>query len=316
MGKRQNNRIKNEFFDKQKEREKQKKSVVKDKQDKDNVCGDNNISNLDYVNFFLSKNSKKMILYDKFPDLDTIIKYYSDTFWNNIHPLEEFGKFEIKELLEVIKLLYSIKRQENYKILTTGFLTPKFSKLLDGSLFELVPNIYFLVGNDKTLDDCFGYQNLFLEEVKDFQFAKKYTANFIAISPKQATIRDTLDISCQCPNSDCGYYGGIQYYDELVNNYNTTKYLSIINIFDDNFYNKISRYSGIQDTLSFTIYPDDEFIAKVLLSIVIYKKNHHKQKLSNDDYRYIFYELFKENVNVEKEITKDFPKVLKYVSKR
>ncbi len=316
MGKRQNNRIKKDFFEGEKQRREQQQSIArKVEQSEKEIQPDTTTSNLDYANFFISKNSKKMVLYDKWPDLETIINYYSNTTWNNTHPLEEYGKFEIKELLEIIKLLFSIKKQDEYKIVTTGFLSKHSYTLLEGTFSELLPNLYFLIGNDKTLEEYFQVQNLFLEEVQAYDFEHQYHPSFTALSPKKGTIRDTLMVSCQCPNSKFKYCGGIQYYDSLKEEYTATKYLAMTNIFDDSFYRKLHNYQGIQDTLSFPIHKEDEFIAQVLLSIVIYKKNHQKINLTNEDYRSIFYELFKEPVNIEKEIKKDIPKTLKYVPK-
>jgi hypothetical protein len=314
MGKRNNNRVKKEFF----EKEKEKKDKVQSSSNKTQIkkASKSSKDELEYVNFFLSKESKKIILYDDWPTIDTIINYYANTTWSNLHPLEEYGKFEIKELLEVIKLLYSIKRQQTYNILTTGFLTESTYTVLEGTYKELLPHLYFMIGNSQTLEPYTPYQNLFQEEVQENLLDEIYLSNWTTITPQKGTIKDTLNISCQVLHSNFKYTGGIQYYDALKEEYNTVKYLSNINILDNSFYLKIRNYKGIQDTLTFPITKEDDFIAKTLLSIVIYKKNHQKTKLTSEDYRHIFYELFKEPINIEKEIQKDIPKTLKYIPKK
>lgn len=55
------------------------------------------------------------------------------------------------------------------------------------------------------------------------------------------------------------------------------------------------------------------FVVKSLIIIAIYKKNHQKTSLSNEDYQYIFYEIFHEDVDIEKEVEWDIPKQLKYI---
>lgn len=62
--------------------------------------------------------------------------------------------------------------------------------------------------------------------------------------------------------------------------------------------------------LSFSLDFQDNFIAKALVSIAIYKKKINKLRLDNADYQYIFYELFKEDIDILGAVDKEIPKVL------
>ena len=133
----------------------------------------------------------------------------------------------------------------------------------------------------------------------------------IGIPAREGTITDQLGIRSGIEHQK---KNGFCYYDYLKEEYQTLKYLSQVNIFDDCFYQKIRNYSGIEDTLSFLIHHEDDFIAKALISIAIFKKNHHKVRLTSEDYQYIFYEMFQDrSIRVEKEIERKVPKTLKYV---
>ncbi len=65
--------------------------------------------------------------------------------------------------------------------------------------------------------------------------------------------------------------------------------------------------------MDFDIHPLDTYIANVLISIVIYKRNNDIQELSSDDYNHIFSVLFGEKVNIVEEAQKDIPRKLIYV---
>ena len=111
----------------------------------------------------------------------------------------------------------------------------------------------------------------------------------------------------------------MEYYDYL---YNGDKFRKIVgfprfyNIFDKGVRNVIKKLErepniGVAGLLSFPLGIQDNFIAKTLLSIVIYKKKLNKMYLDNEDYKYIFYELFKEsNIDINAVIDKEIPKKL------
>ena len=101
---------------------------------------------------------------------------------------------------------------------------------------------------------------------------------------------------------------GINYYDSLNDCSVCLKMFDTINIFEFLTAYKLKYYQGIKDTLSFPIHIKDSFIAKALISMAIYKKNIGQNELYNEDYEYIFKELFNEDVDISKEIEKDILK--------
>ena len=118
------------------------------------------------------------------------------------------------------------------------------------------------------------------------------------------------------------YYGGaISIYplswdlDSSINWDSNTKFSSLYNIFDIYFGEIIKKLdkeprSKVCSLLSFSLDLQDAFIARILFSIVLYKKKMNKFTLTNDDYKYIFYELFKEDVDVLEVVDREIPKVL------
>lgn len=272
------------------------------------------IESLDYYSqFFLERDSKDFVLYHDFPCLEKILDYYFQKTFLAEHPIQEYGKFDIRELAELIKYLYSFYYHEEYRILTFGYLEKRMYQVNEGLFPQINPNLCFLIGNDRALERYDSYKNLFLESEQSFDFSKK-TKSLICLRPSVGTIRDTLGMICR------GIVGesinGIGYYNELTEEYNFCKYLRTCSLFCDSFYQQLNHYSGIEDTLSFFVHEHDRFIAEALISIVIFKKNQGKVCLSNEDYQYLFYEMFQDNrVNIKKAIDKEIPFSLKYVPK-
>ncbi len=64
---------------------------------------------------------------------------------------------------------------------------------------------------------------------------------------------------------------------------------------------------------SLHIHRNDSFIARILLSICIYKYNNGIVDLTSEDYNQIFETLYGEKVDIIGEVEKDFPRSLKYV---
>lgn len=261
-----------------------------------------------YINFFESKKEKEFTLYDKFPTYNEIFAYNNKL---NGHPAWFYGNFNIKELAEIIKLLYSFKRQEEYKILTFGNAKVIHTGPEDVDR-EINPYIHFLIGNDKSLSSYQEFNQTFSYR-ENYGFENKYIYNLIGLESSKSTYYgcNEFGIVTDFPNIYNG--DGINYYDSINDCSVCKKMNSNINIFKNYIYP--SNYQGIKDTLSIQVHIWDSFIAKVLISIVIYKKNIGKNELSPEDYRYIFNELFNENINISLETEKDIPKVLKYVKK-
>ena len=313
MGSRQKVALKKEFLKESKKNLPKKKEDSKEKVSKQKEVSkhiESKTEKLAYSSFFAGKDLNKMVVYEQFPKLDDIIDYYSNKGWNAEHPLKEYGKFDIRELMIVIQYLYSFYQNEEYQSMLFGYLEKQAFRVAEGIFEELKPNLYFLVGSEKSLEEYQCYRNCFLESNHGFDFQRK-NLHLIGIPAREGTITDQLGIRSGIEHQK---KNGFCYYDYLKEEYQTLKYLSQVNIFDDCFYQKIRNYSGIEDTLSFSIHHEDDFIAKALISIAIFKKNHHKVRLTSEDYQYIFYEMFQDrSIRVEKEIERKVPKTLKYV---
>ena len=86
------------------------------------------------------------MLHERFPSREMLKAYYK-----HIFPLVAQGEFNSKELVEVIKQLYSLERQKEYTILTLGLVEKDSTKDHGWTSESLIPHLYFLVGNEKTL---------------------------------------------------------------------------------------------------------------------------------------------------------------------
>ena len=254
----------------------------------------------------------------KFPTAQEIRSSYEygNVGMNNI-PLYEYGWFDIKELVAIIKVLYSLKRDREYNILTFANL----KKIYNGpELYDktIESEMNFIIGDDRKisfLEDFNGKyfpSDVFDEELfKDFYNPNVFRKTRLSqiSSSKEKGLGITLDDDKEF----------MEYYDYL---YNGDKFRKIVgfprfyNIFDKGVRNVIKKLErepniGVAGLLSFPLGIQDNFIAKTLLSIVIYKKKLNKMYLDNEDYKYIFYELFKEsNIDINDVIDKEIPKKL------
>lgn len=289
------------------------KQENKDKQHLDNLSKKEEqvFSNLgSYSDFFLNIKGHDFIWYNDFPKVDEIMEYYFNNSFLAPHPINEYGKFSIKELAVLIKNLYSHQRQEDYKIVVFGGLKKENLSLLEGEFEQLKAKLFFLVGNDKTLDKYLSYNNSFFEDGRGINNLVEKRASLIVLPVLEGTILNTLGIDCSCLEKR----EGINYYDYLKDCYEKEKYLETINIFSDCVYKKIRNYRGIWDTLGFYIHNDDRFLGEILISIAMYKAKCNKRELTVSDYQYIFNKLYNDNsVNIEKEVSLGITKTLKYV---
>lgn len=283
-----------------------------------------------WPNFLENCRNTDFFIQNKFPTTEEIIRYYNQDTKNGISlPLYEYGYFDIKELLIIIKLLYSYKRDKEYEVLTFGNLHLDHTGPTDSDRSH---NAYlrFLVGNDKTLEEFYQYNQCFFEEnqklhkmmceYSQIRFAGK--SNMIVLTPNRSVEENSLGISCE----GFGYYGqkltgdGINYSDEWQKRDACAMFSDRYNIFSNyplvGLTKHIRSRSGVGGLFDFPIGFRDGFISSVLMSIVIYKRNIGKVDLDNEDYHYIFYELFGEDVDIAKEVKKDIPPELRYVRKR
>ena len=256
-----------------------------------------------YPEYFESKRNLDFVLYQKFPSKLVVSAY--DGEYDREHPLYDYGYFEVKELVMLIRYLYSFWKQKEYRVITFGFLNV-------GKFFE--PEICFLIGDDKRINSYFAFKDCFLENKKVLDWDLR------TIMPNRMAVMASSSINSYHElgiwlDSEIHFYdeSGFYYYHPMKEKYACHCFSNYKNIFNDCINWK--NYEGIKDTLSFSMHLQDSFIAKVLISIVIYKKNHRKIDLSNEDYQHIFYQLFGEDsIDIKNSVEKEIPKILKYTS--
>lgn len=224
--------------------------------------------------------------------------------------LYEYGWFDIKELAAIIKVLYSLKKQQEYKLITLANLEDVYYGTEDVDK-RTIPYVNFLIGPNKRMKYLEKYNGTYLDIsyinnsfLDDFN--KERHLNLVRIKQKGMFVNSSLERRCVS-----NYF---KFYDEDKMN-SGLSFSSKYNIFDKYFGDVIRRLNSeyrrnIGGLFSFSIDFQDNFIAKVLMSIVIYKKKVNKQNLDNEDYKYIFYELFRENIDLDSIIEREIPKSL------
>lgn len=268
-----------------------------------------------YEDFYTSKVNKEFVLYEKFPSLSALeiyLRRVSDQF-----PLQDYGKLNIKELTEIIKHLYQFKTGKEYKIFTMGAVELDGSPVYGGQVFSSRPHLYFMVGNDKTLEPYQEYNGKFVNSDRLYLnvYCHARGRNIINIEAEQ----DDYNLGMECLTGHIFDKSNvINYFNECYHQYMNFQVSAKKQIFSDHIRSSLNfsggyKKKGIKDVMDFILHPDDTYIAKVLISIVIYKRNNHIQDLSNDDYKHIFDVLFGEKVDIVENAKKDIPKQLIYV---
>lgn len=274
-----------------------------------------------YQEFFNKKQQKEFVLYERFPSRDVLECYYQE--FGHRHPLSKYGELSVKEMAEIIKQLYSFEKQKNYHILTMGLTEEKESFLR--------PYLYFLILSDKYYEELKEENNTFRNE-KKFHYFLDYIKKEDCISLQLERTFNPEDnrIEIEClTNHHSDEPGAINYFD-YKHDFNWRRYPELrytsacyfkktkqIFKFDIGWsaFDKTSiyRYKGIKDVLDFNIHLKDSFIAKVLISICIYKRNNGIVELTSDDYNHIFEILYGERVDIIGLAEKDITRSLTYV---
>lgn len=269
-----------------------------------------------FIEECLKEKPTKFVNKEKFPTTEEIRSFYlyGGVTKDNI-PLYEYGWFDIKELAVIIKVLYSLKRQREYQIVTLANLEMEYTgpEIVDR---KIIPYMNFLIGLDKKMSYLEKYNGKYFDYIYDRDILKQFNEE-----------RHQNLVSLRQSGSRCDGGLGIYFdvYGELENSFHYeneydvrcsyAKFSSEYNIFDKNL-GKVIRHldrehrKNIGGLLSFSLDFQDNFIAKALVSIVIYKKKINKLRLDNADYQYIFYELFKEDIDILGAVDKEIPKVL------
>lgn len=269
-----------------------------------------------YQQFFDSKTNKEFVFYDTYPrkeELEAYIIYISRYF-----PLHEYGTLNIKELAEIIKHIYQFRNNKEYSILTIGTTENNCFPEYGYKRIEIRPHLFFMIGNKMTLEPFMEFNGKFINSDKVYKdiYLKTKGMNLINIEADN-DFRSMIDIECLTGN-DTDRLGEINYFDENYKDY--TSFFPSFNkqIFSTRMpaslrYSGGYKIKGIKDVFDFNIHPFDSYIAKILISIIIYKRNNNIKELSKDDYNHIFRPLFGEQVDIIKEAKKDIPRELIYV---
>lgn len=270
-----------------------------------------------YADFFKCQTHQDFKLYTRFPSKEALQMYFK---YNAIFPLNEEGKFHANELAEMIKQFYSYQKQQEYQIFTIGVNEKKFNKDHGFDFYKLVPHLYFLIGNEKILAPFLEYNGQFINKEDFFIWYVEYyrEQNIISIPLKNSyDLENPLSIEC-FTSSKYDKKDKINYYDYICKEYERCIFSKNIDLFANDLSYRVLHtglygYNGIRDLFSFNIHKNDTFIAKILLSICIYKYNNGIKELTSEDYHHIFETLYGEEVDIIKEVEKDIPRSLKYV---
>lgn len=269
-----------------------------------------------YQDFYTRKTNKEFVLYNDFPSLDAL-----DTYMCRISrkfPLHEYGLLNVKDLAEIIKNLYQFKTGKEYQIFTIGCVEKHNVPVYGGFEFLSKPHLYLIVGNVKTLEQFGEYNGKLLnsEDVYRNIYLDAQGKNIIAI---EAGRDYNNEIGIECLTGDTNdVQHRLNYYDECYGVYSFFGADKEKQIFSSNIRSSLNysggyKIKGIKDVLDFIIHPFETYIAKVLISIIIYKRNNNIQELSNEDYNHIFDVLFGEKVDIVGSSKIDIPQKLIYV---
>lgn len=269
-----------------------------------------------YKDFYTSKTNKEFVLYNDFPSLD-VLEIYMSRFRE--FPLHKYGELNIKELAEIIKHIYQFNTGKDYQIFTIGTVELDGEPVYGGQALLSKPHLNLMIGNNKTLEPFFEYNGKFINS--DSVYTDIYLSargqNIINIEAER-DCHNTLGIECLtgCISDKMGW---LNYYNESLKKHMTFDVSEHKQIFTSNLRSSLNfsggyKMKGIKDVFDFIIHPFDTYIAEILISIIIYKRNNNIQELSSEDYNHIFDVLFGEKVDIIGNSKVDIPKQLKYVS--
>ena len=212
----------------------------------------------EYLNFFNNKQNKEFVLYEQYPEIKALEICGNN---NYLFPLYNYGKLNVQELAEVIKHIYQFKTKEEFQILTMG--------ATNQHCCDSQGQLYFLIGNSKTLHNFYGYQgeyhssNLFDLLMKS---AHNNKPNYIMIETDYTdlNLNNSLDIECLDVNAPefkdmviitggnkiCYYKSSSGYYGCFT----ASKYKQIFSKYPDT-----SKRPDIRSIFNFGIHQNDLF---------------------------------------------------------
>lgn len=267
-----------------------------------------------YQEFFDSKTNKEFVLYERFPSREVVNSSSVRCF-----PLYSFGEFQTTELAEMIKQLYSFERQKEYEILTLGLVEKDSTKDHGWEFERLIPRLYFLVGNEKTLAPFKHYENQFINE--DFlqsSIEDRCKKDFVTIEVERygRKAEDVLPMECFTgeltdKKGKINYQNYLRYASNYVDTRESCTFSNTSQIFQSRLFTQ--DYKGIHSLLKYNFVTSDAILAKILVSICIYKRNNGITELTSDDYNHIFEVLYGEKVDIKGLAEKDITRSLTYV---
>lgn len=269
-----------------------------------------------YQAFYEKKRNKEFVLYENFPSLEAFKIYLSKISYQ--FPLYDDGTLNIKELASMIKHLYQLKTGEDYSIVTIGTVERDGKPVYGDQVFSSNPHLHFMIGNEKTLKPYQEYNGTFVNSNKLYGSIYLYARGQNMISMEaDRDYSNSMNIECLTGNMH-DQPGLLNYYDEYCDRYKVFRTSLKKQIFSPYIRSSLNysggyKMKGIKDVFDFRIHPFDSYIAKVLISTIIYKRNNGIEELSNDDYQHIFDVLFGEKVDIVGDSEKEIPKQLIYV---
>lgn len=270
-----------------------------------------------YKKYFDNKRNTEFVLYNRFPS-EEVLKLYL-TKINEKFPLYEFGNIDGKELAELIKHCYQFQRGSEYDILTIGVNEIERISEYGWESWTVIPHLYFMIGNDKTLASYREYDGQYVNEdrLQSSIHLNDREKDFICIELDSDWNNPKIDIECLTGNN-ADRQGRINYFNLALRKYCNHDFGSLKNIYTDKLWHKVGSkgrfgYNGIKDVLDFNVHIFDTFLARILVSVSIYKRNNRIEKLTEEDYNHIFDVLYGEKVDIIKQAEIDVPKKLIYV---
>lgn len=263
---------------------------------------------LAYQQFYTDKTSKEFVLYDRFPSMYSLEIYLKNI--SRDHPLAEYGVFNAKELAEIFKHLYQFHTNKEHKIMTVGLVEDTG----DRDTYSITPHLLFLIGNNDILKKYEELDGKFTEN--DRLYSKIYLdKRKLGLTEIELNRDYRNSVNIECLPSSYDKKNQINYYSKECDSFMPCGFDINKNVFSYNIISTLehSRVKGIKDVFDFSFHHMDTYLARVLMSIIIYKKNNNIEELSTDDYNHIFGVLYGEKVDIKNDAEKDFGKSLIYV---
>lgn len=266
-----------------------------------------------YFDFFDTKRNSEFVLYEQYPSISALELYLSRISRN--FSLAEYGKLNAKELVEVIKQIYQLKTGKEFDIVTIGTTEINGSPVYGGQVFSMKPHLSFLIGNEQTLAPYQEYDGKFLND--DHLYYQLYFGsrrpNLVTIELEEEAT-NSFGIEC-LTGQPYDRRGEMNCFDETSHTGCSFGFDLYKQVFSSNIRSKLnlSKVRGIKAVFDLSIHSHDTYLAKILLSMVLYKRNKHLQTFTSEDYDHIFDVLFGEKVSIIEEAEKDIPKQLLYI---